>query len=174
MLDSFPLPTSWPGATSEHTKRTRKRDEPDVDDGNLILIPKNPFDFVAIDQVISRWREYKDAKGIMKQLQFTKIHAPSHRGFTAGYFFDTMPRCLYNDLQQPQVAAKHRLLAKVTPDNAASRQQFSSNADRKESVATSNNSTERLHRRLTRSQKPWELSAISVPWGIRWKRAEIL
>ncbi|KAL1896124.1 hypothetical protein Sste5346_004866 [Sporothrix stenoceras] len=56
-----------------------------------IVIPEDPFSVGDIDRVLDDFKANR-------QLKFTKAWAPSHSGFTAGYFLEDATRRLENEL----------------------------------------------------------------------------
>lgn len=56
-----------------------------------IVLPEDPFNVGDIDRLLDDYRANRN-------LEFTKIWAPSHRGFTAGYFLEDATKRLENEL----------------------------------------------------------------------------
>ncbi|CAK7230756.1 hypothetical protein SEUCBS140593_007695 [Sporothrix eucalyptigena] len=80
--------------TGSDSSRRKRRAEDDLDcwfDHFGIVIPEDPFNSDDVDRLLN---DYK----ANRHLQFTKIWAPSHRGFTAGYFLEDATPRLENEL----------------------------------------------------------------------------
>lgn len=57
-----------------------------------MLIPRNPFDTKELNRLVENyWYRHGDV-GLPIRLPFTKIWAPSHGGFTGGWFFEFVTR----------------------------------------------------------------------------------
>lgn len=69
----------------------------------FIIIPSNPFNVAKLDELLSTFRYINDVdpEGEIKGLEYKKISAPSHRGFTAGYFLQFHTERLLQELSKP-------------------------------------------------------------------------
>ena len=66
----------------------QKRAPCDIVNDYYLLIPWNPFDASLLDQLVENYRYRDGGAGPFMKLPYTKIAAPSHQGFTGGWFFE--------------------------------------------------------------------------------------
>ncbi|KJR82025.1 uncharacterized protein SPSK_02915 [Sporothrix schenckii 1099-18] len=138
-----------------------------------ILLPADPLNVVDIDRLLDDYKANRN-------LQFTKIWAPSHRGFTAGYFLEDATIRLENEL----IALRNSGI--LRPFFYIDHFHFSDSSDgslggslrRRTRPVMSFNITEtkaqnreqevRRSTNVVAKSSSWSASQVSVPRGVRW------
>lgn len=104
------LATDAKQGISGHNTTTRFTKRDDCNEAPYyyhLLLPKDPFDVAILDDLFLGYL-YQDAAGNSRRIPYTKIWAPSHGGFTGGWFFEYIPNELKGQLKAPPLSDKVR------------------------------------------------------------------
>ena len=79
--------TQQTASVDNTTAKVQRRNGCEIDSYMSLVIPKDPFDVKILHELISGYK-YKDSEGNEASIPWTKVWAPSHQGFTGGWFLE--------------------------------------------------------------------------------------